>query len=94
MRPEPKIATCCYCGTRSVLKLTGDTRHELSCRACGALLHNMKPLPRREPEAPKRVHEPDTKRSRPPKRRKSQNGLKRFVRLAKDIVDEIEDIFD
>ncbi|MGJ8604234.1 MAG: hypothetical protein ACSHXH_08920 [Marivita sp.] len=39
-----KIATCCYCGTRAALVLTGDIRHELSCSACGAPLHDMKML--------------------------------------------------
>lgn len=40
-----KIATCCYCGTRAALVLTGQDRHELSCSACGAPLHDMKRLP-------------------------------------------------
>jgi len=39
-----KIATCCYCGTRAALVLKGETRHELSCSACGAPLHDMKML--------------------------------------------------
>lgn len=39
-----KIATCCYCGTRAALVLKGKTRHELSCAACGAPLHDMKML--------------------------------------------------
>ena len=33
-----KIATCCYCGTRAALVLTGKHRHELSCSGCGAPL--------------------------------------------------------
>mgnify|MGYP001627923398 FL=1 len=40
-----KIATCCYCGTRAALVLTGETRHELSCSSCGAPLHDMKLMP-------------------------------------------------
>ncbi|WP_292286871.1 hypothetical protein [Marivita sp.] len=39
-----KIATCCYCGTRKALVLQGKDRHELSCSACGAPLHDMKML--------------------------------------------------
>ncbi len=39
-----KIATCCFCGTRAALVLTGRDRHELSCSACGAPLHNLKML--------------------------------------------------
>ncbi|PVA11931.1 hypothetical protein DC366_03130 [Pelagivirga sediminicola] len=40
-----KIATCCYCGTRAALVLRGQGRHELSCAACGAPLHEMKAIP-------------------------------------------------
>ncbi len=40
-----KIATCCYCGTRAALVLRGEGRHELSCAACGAPLHEMKAIP-------------------------------------------------
>jgi hypothetical protein len=40
-----KIATCCYCGTRAALVLRGEGRHELSCAACGAPLHEMKAMP-------------------------------------------------
>ncbi len=40
-----KIATCCYCGTRAALVLRGNSRHELSCAACGAPLHEMKSIP-------------------------------------------------
>ncbi len=40
-----KIATCCYCGTRAALVLRREGRHELSCAACGAPLHEMKAIP-------------------------------------------------
>lgn len=46
-----KIATCCYCGKRAALVLTGTVRHELACSACGAPLHDLKGIPRR-PEGP------------------------------------------
>jgi transcription initiation factor TFIIIB Brf1 subunit/transcription initiation factor TFIIB len=39
-----KIATCSYCGTRAVLVLD-RVRHELTCSACGAPLHDMKFMP-------------------------------------------------
>ncbi len=39
-----KIATCCYCGTRAALVLSGETRHELACSSCGAPLHDLKML--------------------------------------------------
>jgi hypothetical protein len=40
-----KIATCCYCGTRAALVMRREGRHELSCSACGAPLHEMKAIP-------------------------------------------------
>jgi len=43
----PKIATCNYCGTRAALVLD-QGRHELSCSACGAPLHDMKFMPQQE----------------------------------------------
>ena len=39
-----KIATCNYCGTRAALVLDRG-RHELTCSACGAPLHEMKAMP-------------------------------------------------
>ena len=44
MPDSRKIATCCYCGTRSVL-VFDRARHELACAACGAPLHDMKAMP-------------------------------------------------
>ena len=38
-----KIATCCYCGARTALRLD-RARHELACAACGAPLREMKAL--------------------------------------------------
>ncbi|WP_299927685.1 hypothetical protein [uncultured Pelagimonas sp.] len=43
MHKDPKIATCCYCGTRAALVLE-KARHELVCSSCGAPLHNLKRL--------------------------------------------------
>ena len=45
--PVTKIATCCYCGTRAALVLSGRERHELACSNCGAPLHDLKMLPKR-----------------------------------------------
>jgi len=39
-----KIVTCCYCGTRAAL-VFDEGLHELTCRACGAPLHDMKMMP-------------------------------------------------
>lgn len=44
MSHAPKIATCCYCGSRVALVL-GEGRHELACGSCGAPLHDLKRLP-------------------------------------------------
>jgi len=99
-----KIATCCYCGTRAALVLTGKTRHELSCAACGAQLHDLKMLPKREEPRPvQRAHVPrpgvsshqramsgtPPDHGRKPKKKKSFG--RRFL---EEIVDVVEDIFD
>ncbi|WP_281984078.1 hypothetical protein [Thalassorhabdomicrobium marinisediminis] len=107
--PVTKIATCCYCGTRAALRLRGAERHELSCASCGAPLRNMKEMPvaraagqstgkpARNPAKP--VAAPSAKRSRPdrtetrnPKKRRNRKGLWR--KIAEEVWDEIEDIFD
>lgn len=62
-----KIATCCYCGTRAALVFTEKSRHELSCSACGAPLHNMKML---RSDAVPTAQPPDAARSRPVQRHK------------------------
>lgn len=53
-----KIATCSYCGTRAAL-VFDEGMHELTCRACGAPLHEMKMMPQvaeRKPQKPKGDH--------------------------------------
>jgi hypothetical protein len=40
---SPKIATCCYCGTRAALRLDRE-RHELTCGNCGAPLRDFKQM--------------------------------------------------
>ena len=93
-----KIATCCYCGTRAALVLSGKTRHELACSGCGAPLHDLKMLPRdksgdRELVRPSAVRRKSGKPMKPvkkkPKRKKSRWG-----ELFEDAFDIIEDIFD
>jgi len=49
--PAEKIATCCYCGTRAALVLTGRERHELACSRCGAPLHDLKQMPGKRRDA-------------------------------------------
>ena len=64
-----KIATCCYCGTRAALILTGKTRHELSCQGCGAPLHDLKMMPGPRAEVPRQA-----KVSRTPKAGKRKSA--------------------
>ncbi len=73
-----KIATCCYCGTRAVLALKGEVRHELACTKCGAPLSKIKMLPTKRAAAPVAVqptvnHRPRSQGTPPKKvyRRKS-----------------------
>lgn len=93
-----KIATCCYCGTRAALVLRGDTRHELSCSACGAPLHDLKML------RADRVGGPEAKAPRPPRpgkpvraakpRKKKKMRKPLWSRVLGEAFDVIEDIFD
>ncbi|WP_092365961.1 hypothetical protein [Cribrihabitans marinus] len=97
--PAPrKIATCCYCGTRAALVLAGDTRHELSCAACGAPLRNLKMLPdrnsgRTQPGRPK-PSAPPPARKKKPKYRKPKKRKSVLVRFLDEAWDVVEDIFD
>lgn len=99
---SPKIATCCYCGTRAALRLDKD-RHELTCRNCGAPLRNLKqitfdvrgskPEGRKSKKRKKKSSEhysafPEPRR-KPKKPRKSM-----MSKVLEEAFDVIEDIFD
>ena len=103
-----KIATCCYCGTRAVLSFD-RIRHELTCAACGAPLHEMKamPVPARpvgakpapKPSAPVRMKRWDRDGDDDDKRRRHwpRKGKRRkswLNRAAEELWDAVEDIFD
>jgi hypothetical protein len=98
MHRNTKMATCCYCGARAVLVL-GRDRHELACASCGAPLHALKQMPLDRGEAPRKAQAPGPKPAprpatppkpaKPPKRRKSL-----LRRLAEEVEDLIDDIFD
>jgi PHP family Zn ribbon phosphoesterase len=91
---EPKLATCCYCGTRATLRLSAD-RHVLACGGCGAPLTRMKPL--RPEEAAEAARHPHPKHPVPLKRRKKRKAKRRkglFEKIVREVWDEIEDIFD
>ncbi len=94
----PKIATCCYCGTRAALVLRGGVRHELACASCGAPLHDLKSLPRdlvqrasRSPEPRPVAQAPKPNRAKAPKRRKRRSLSRRIM---SEVVDLIDDILD
>lgn len=92
-----KIATCCYCGTRAALRLRGTDRHELSCAACGAPLHEMKRL--RQDHAGKPVRPKRRPPAAVPSRRSRCKPLKMrrkgFWREAlEEAFDFAEDLFD
>lgn len=92
---EPKIVTCCYCGTRAALVLAGRHRHELACASCGAPLHALKSLPRSRPgpDPVRPVLPPHPKRpKRPKKRRKPRKSFAQ--KLFSEAMDALEDLID
>jgi hypothetical protein len=100
--PYPKIATCCYCGTRAALVLRGENRHELSCASCGAPLHDLKGLKASAEHRPTEVRR-ETRRDagwaaqqrRPAATKKGKKRRKSMgQRLFSEAFDLIEDIFD
>ena len=103
-----KIATCCYCGTRAALVLKGESRHELSCSACGAPLHEMKMLhakPAERPAATQHRHASQPKTAPAPfpawdrdakraKEDQAEEAEDAARRFLEEAFDVIEDIFD
>ncbi|QXT41225.1 hypothetical protein [Gymnodinialimonas ceratoperidinii] len=102
-----KIATCCYCGRRQMLRPTARDGHELACGACGAPLHEMKWL--KPPEArgaqvkrsPERVaphgHRPDDRAPQRPQKAQKKRKKRRkplWQKALEEAFDVIEDIFD
>ena len=95
-----KIATCCYCGNKTMLKLTARGGHELACGRCGAPLHEMKALPvtqdagrkvKRSRPAPGR-HPDHDERDHPRHRKKRRKPM--WSRALEEAFDFVEDIFD
>ncbi|MDO6590222.1 hypothetical protein DS901_12045 [Loktanella sp. D2R18] len=97
--PANKIATCCYCGTRSVLRLRGKHRHELSCANCGAPLRALKNLPREQLSASAPTSARPDKRVATDKRRKKPKRAmsfrrKMFAKMWDELADVIDDAFE
>lgn len=92
----PKIATCCYCGTRAALVLRGKTRHELACSSCGAPLHDLKMLRADNRGEPSLVKpSPIRKPPKPAFRKHKRRRRKSFARWAlEEAWDVLEDILD
>jgi nitrate/TMAO reductase-like tetraheme cytochrome c subunit len=88
-----KIATCCYCGTRAALVLTGKERHELSCSSCGAPLHDLKMLPKWK-AAPAKTVRSAVSHAPPRKTKRKKKKKSMFSRVFDEAWDVIEDIFD
>ncbi len=99
-----KIATCCYCGVRAALTLTGQIRHELSCSSCGAPLSKMKMFPNAgagvtapaaTPTRPKPSYPRNAGPYKPRNRPKKKSGFSRLaLKVVEEVWDEIEDFFD
>lgn len=92
----PKIATCCYCGTRAALKLSGDVQHELACASCGAPLHDIKQMPikSRKPEKKQHYEKPVSYKKPLKSKKKYKKKKKGFLSDIFDDFDDILDIFD
>ncbi|NNE81032.1 MAG: hypothetical protein HKN18_12260 [Silicimonas sp.] len=94
----PKIATCCYCGTRAALTLRGRERHELACSTCGAPLSELKML-KSDARGERALVRPTRKRvfgwqKTPKSRRKIKKSRSLSQRFMSEVWDVAEDIFD
>ena len=99
MPQTTRLATCCYCGTRSALVLAGASSHRLACGACGAPLTQMKQLPCKGThgpvEAARPLKAPPPPRPKSPKSTKKAKKRKSLSRkLLSEAWDPLEDIFD
>ena len=93
--PDKKLMTCCYCGRRTVLKLTARGGHELACGSCGAPVHVMKPLhPQEARAASTHAPTPQPRKIKKPKKSSRKRRKPYWQKLLKDAVEEVIDIFD
>lgn len=76
MSSASKVATCSYCGTRVVISLSGNGRHELVCNSCGAPLKNTQLIQTRS--APAASPQPlfDTPAKKPQKPEREEKSYK------------------
>lgn len=98
--PAIKIATCCYCGTKAALVLTGRVNHELCCGNCGAPLRKLKMLPKqvateRSQERPLSFKHPVGLLIAPDKKqRKKPNKASKFKYFGRKAFEEIWDVVE
>lgn len=107
---KAKIATCCYCGARSVVSMRPAKHDALACSACGAPLSRLKPI-KAPPATPERASAVVTKerlraapesdqrdrakaRRKKKRQRKSASPLRKLWKALDDVFDEVEDLFD
>ena len=91
MAHQIKVATCCYCGSKTTLQLTARAGHELACGSCGAPLHEMKALKVGAKPEPRVVPQNKSKH-RKPKKSKKRKPL--WQKALGEVFDDVEDIFD
>ncbi|MBF9034462.1 hypothetical protein HKCCE2091_09440 [Rhodobacterales bacterium HKCCE2091] len=89
---DTKIATCCYCGKRTMLKLTARGGHELACGSCGAPIHEMKALKQERPHKVK--HAPYGQGPDRPRRERRKRRKPTWKRALGEVADLLDDIFD
>ncbi|PZX10817.1 hypothetical protein LX82_02300 [Celeribacter halophilus] len=89
-----KSATCCYCGSRTVLTLGNGVRHELKCAACGAPLSKMKSLHRSYEQDSFKIKGKKSKKSHPTTRGKAKKKRKSTAYRLFDLAEDIFDLFD
>lgn len=104
MPDRTKIATCSYCGARTMLVPTAREGHELACASCGAPIHELKWLksPTKDRKKDKRAAPAPSKPRHPDYRDYDKYAYKRRKKRKKPVwkkalgeaVDLIEDIFD
>ncbi|MEM1362234.1 MAG: hypothetical protein AAGF94_11025 [Pseudomonadota bacterium] len=101
-RASGKTVTCCYCGSHTMLVLSGSQQHELTCGSCGAPLRYIKGFPVEHSKKPSKAamrtipdelwnskSQPVSTKRKPRRRRKSLSR-----RITSELFDVIEDIFD
>ncbi|GHA47411.1 hypothetical protein GCM10008927_10280 [Amylibacter ulvae] len=92
-----KIATCSFCGSRTVLRLREvGNHHELSCANCAAPIHEMKPLKiSAQPTTPRALSKLGMQKKKVKKKSRKPSHTSRILyKIAEELWDELEDIFD